>query len=80
MAPYNNAIYDLSTGDCLQAGFTTQLPRRSKGVFAVSAAFQRLVAAGRKLMEVIEKNRGGTNKDLARFASQVQSLADKWDR
>ena len=80
VAPYNNSVYDLTTGTCLQAGFTTHLPRRSKGVFAVSAAFQRLVAAGRKLMEVIEKNRGGTNKDLARFASQIQSLADKWDR
>ncbi|MBR5523654.1 MAG: MBL fold metallo-hydrolase [Clostridia bacterium] len=81
VAPYNNAIYDLATGVCLQEGFTTRLQRRPRsGAAAVSAAFQRLLDAGRRLMAVIEKNRGGTNKDLARFASQIQSLADKWDR
>ena len=31
-------------------------------------------------MVVIEHNKGGTNKDLARFTSQIQSLCDKWDR
>ena len=31
-------------------------------------------------MAVIKRNEGGTNKDLARFTSQIQSLCDKWDR
>ena len=46
----------------------------------VSTAFQRLVDAGKRLMTVIQHNEGGSNKDLARFASQIQSLCDKWDR
>lgn len=31
-------------------------------------------------MAVIYKNEGGANKDLARFADQVNSLCDRWDR
>jgi metallo-beta-lactamase family protein len=38
------------------------------------------LAAGRRLMSVIEKNKGGANKDLAKFADQVTALADKWER
>ncbi len=31
-------------------------------------------------MAVIEKNHGGTNKELAKFADQINSLCDKYDR
>jgi len=31
-------------------------------------------------MAVIRKNEGGANKDLGRFADQINSLCDKWDR
>ncbi|MBQ7548341.1 MAG: MBL fold metallo-hydrolase, partial [Clostridia bacterium] len=42
--------------------------------------FERLVLAGRRLLSVIEKNRGGANKDLAKFTDQINNLANKWDR
>ena len=42
--------------------------------------FERLVAAGRRLMTVIRHNEGGANKDLAKFADQINSICDKWDR
>lgn len=80
VAPYNNAIYDLTTGICLQPGNTVRLVGKKKRVDGETPVFRRLLEAGRRLMAVIERNRGGTNKDLARFAGQVQSLADKWDR
>ena len=35
---------------------------------------------GQRLLEVIRHNRGGANKDLAKFASQIAALCDKWDR
>ena len=34
----------------------------------------------RKLLEVVEHNRGGSNKDLAKFTDQLRALIDKWDR
>jgi len=80
VAPYNNSIYDLSADTCLQVGFNTRMEGKKARGQGESSVFHRLVAAGRRLMEVIQRNRGGANKDLARFASQVQSLADKWDR
>ena len=45
-----------------------------------SAAYDRLVSMGKRLMAVIQHNQGGANKDLAKFASQIASLCDKWDR
>ena len=36
--------------------------------------------AGQRLLSVIQKNEGIPNKDLAKFADQINSLADKWDR
>ena len=43
-------------------------------------AYDRLVNMGKRLMVVIQHNQGGANKDLAKFASQIASLCDKWDR
>ncbi|MBQ5840776.1 MAG: MBL fold metallo-hydrolase [Clostridia bacterium] len=81
LAPYNGAVYDLTNGECLQAGNTTRMAKRKKHADSgENPVFLRLLSMGRRLMGVIEKNRGGTNKDLARFAEQVQSLCDKWDR
>lgn len=45
-----------------------------------AGVFGRLLSAGKRLMLVIEHNRGGTNKDLGKFADQIISLCEKWDR
>lgn len=45
-----------------------------------NSVFERLVAAGQRLMTVIRHNEGGANKDLAKFTDQINSLCDKWDR
>ena len=46
----------------------------------VSSVFDRLVNAGKRLMSVIQRNKDGANKDLAKFADQINSLCDKWDK
>ena len=43
-----------------------------------SDIFHRLDAGQR--LTVIHRNEGGTNKDLAKFADQINALCDKWDR
>jgi metallo-beta-lactamase family protein len=45
-----------------------------------SPAYQRLHTAGLRLLDVIARNYGGSNKDLAAFADQINALAKKWDR
>ena len=42
-------------------------------------AFNRLVLACKRLMTVVMKCEGMTNKDLAKFEGQIQNLVDKWD-
>lgn len=83
-APYNGAVYLLAAGSaaCVESGNTRRLTKAAQTGQdrPESAAFARLVNMGKRLMTVIEHNRGGANKDLARFASQIASLCDKWDR
>ena len=84
-APYNGAVYELTGGHalCLEPGIRERIQKPAapaKDVVRTSPAFERLVNMGKRLLVVIEHNRGGANKDLAKFASQIQALCDKWDR
>ncbi len=67
------------TGSLVVPGNMMKIKKRA-GTARSQAVFERLLAAGQRLLGVIEKNRGGANKDLARFAYQINALADKWDR
>lgn len=81
LAPYSGGCVDLVNDEVLTEGVkaakkAVEKPARIKAM----NAFNRVVAAGKHLMEVILKNEGLANKDLAKFESQIQNLADKWDR
>ncbi len=78
VAPFSGAEYDLIHNVKLQDGICTKL--KKKHLSKASAAFERLKAAGTKLLEVIKHNEGGTNKDLSKFARQIEELCEKWDR
>ena len=82
-APYNGAQWAIGAEGavCLQEGTKVRIEHRvSEGQSRAASVFQRLVSAGKRLLRVIEHNEGGTNKDLARFADQINALCDKWDR
>ena len=82
-APYNASVWFAAGGHvtCAETGNTHKIVK-TPGVAGVrrSAAYDRLVSMGKQLMAVIQHNQGGANKDLAKFASQIASLCDKWDR
>lgn len=78
-APYSGSQVDLATGEILFRAEPRPIAVSSTGR-RLSAVFERLYAAGQRLMAVIKKNERAANKDLARFADQINSLADKWDR
>ena len=79
-APFNGAVYDTDCACYLEEGNTVRIEKKSFGGRVADTVYQRLLAAGRRLMSVIENNKGGANKDLAKFADQVNALADKWER
>lgn len=76
-APYSGTRFDLLTGEAEYEAAPVPIQKK---VRTVSDVFTRLLAAGQRLMAVIRKNEGCANKDLARFADQINSLCDKWDR
>ena len=82
-APYNGSIWIAAEGRvaCAEVGNTRKIIKtKSAETVRTSAAYDRLANMGRRLLEVIRHNQGGANKDLAKFASQIAALCDKWDR
>ena len=82
-APYNGSVWIAAEGRvaCAEVGNTSRIVRtKSAETVRSSAAYDRLVNMGKRLMEVIRHNQGGANKDLARFTSQIAALCDKWER
>ena len=78
-APYSGTRFDLLTGRFISEAVARVLEKKPKAKHA-SDVFSRLLAAGQRLLVVIGKNEGGANKDLAKFADQINSLCDKWER
>lgn len=76
-APFSGTVFDLLTNTCVYEAQPVAVRKKTK---ASGDVFARLLAAGQRLLALIRRNEGGANKDLARFADQVNSLCDKWDR
>lgn len=75
-APYSGTEFNLLTDRLEYEAEPIPVKKKAR---AVSDVFARLLAAGQRLLAVIHKNEGCANKDLARFADQVNSLCDKYD-
>lgn len=82
MAPYSGTVYDLAANELLEAPAPVRIEKAEKPAAPAKArsVFERLLAAGQRLLTVIRRNEGGANKDLAKFTDQINSLCDKWDR
>ncbi len=78
-APYNGGVFDLTARTWLAEGFRTKLEKKTQGA-KFNPVFERLYQAGRRLLHIIEKNRGLCNRELGKFADQVTALCEKWDR
>ena len=78
-APYSGTVYDVKLGRFLEkpTGVPIKPPAKTPNANA-SAAMQRLLAAGDRLHAVLRRCEGMSNKDLARFTSQIEALCDKW--
>lgn len=80
-APYSGGCVDLVTNEIQTEGNRIAKKAIVKPArLRAETAFNRVVLAAKRLMEVVLKNEGLANKDLAKFESQIHNLADKWDR
>ena len=80
-APFSGGAVDLLTDEILSEGL--RIPKKSAEKPArirANQIFGRAVSAAKRLLDVVMKNEGLSNKDLAKLESQILNLADKWDR
>ena len=80
VAPYSGSEYDISSNLWLSDGNKKKIVKEQGGVRVLSSAFEKLVLAGRRLLAAIDKNRGGANKDLEKFAREINDLAGRWEK
>ena len=81
-APYSGTEFDLAANEFIRKPQGVRIEKTTAVAAAakVSKLYQKLVAAGQRLIGVIRKNEGGANRDLERFAREIHALCDKWDR
>ena len=76
-APYSGTVFDLVSGQFDKEGVPVPAAKKAE---AISDVYARLKAAGARLIAVIGKVSGISNKDKAKFADQINALCDKYDR
>lgn len=79
-APFSGSIFDLAKGVWIQETTGVPISKEAEKSRRESGVYLRLIAAGERLNAVIKSSRGGSNKDLAKFADQINALCDKWMR
>ena len=80
-APFPGDAFDLATGEQIREGSRERAEKKiTEKSRASSNVFARLLAAGQRLLTVINKCEGMPNKELGKFADQINALCNKWDR
>ena len=78
-APYSGTKFDLLKNEFVEEKSGVQVVRKTVHT-RISTVFERLLSAGERLMGIIKKYEHGANKDMARFADQINALSDKWEK
>lgn len=79
-APYSGTEYDLMTGKMTVFADSKPIKRDQimKGSARARAVYGDLLAAAEALLSFVKTCKGRTNKDNAKFASQIRALIEKW--
>ena len=75
-APYSGTEFDLLSGKFLYEA--VPVPVKKTKTTPLSGVYARLLAAAGRLLNLAQKSDGLPNKDMAKFADQINSLCDKW--
>lgn len=80
VAPFSGDGYDLFTNECFQKGVVTLTRKESAGRMRANALYERLLAAGKRLIHLIESMKNASNKELSRLTDQINGLCDKFQK
>ncbi|MCM1188109.1 MAG: MBL fold metallo-hydrolase [bacterium] len=76
-APYSGSIFNLLTGKYEYEAEPIPVQKKAKSSIA-TGVFARLLAAAQRLLALVQRSDGMPNKEMARFADQINSLCDKY--
>lgn len=75
-APYSGTVFNLLSNQFEYEAEPRPVKKTARTV--ASGIYARLLAAAQRLLALVQKSDGMTNKDMAKFAGQINSLCDKW--
>lgn len=77
-APYSGTVFDLMSGKFVDMPAGIPVVKKSPKQQRNMAVFDGLIAACERLLSIARACRDIPNKEISRFAGQINSLADKW--
>jgi len=79
-APYNGACYDPLADLMLEEGNRHRLEHKKPAQTKADLVLDRLLTACKRLLKIAESMRGRSNKEIAKYADQVNALCDKMQK
>lgn len=75
-APYSGTVFNLLSNQFEYEGIPIPVKKKAK---PASGVFARLLASAQRLLALVQRSDGLPNKDMAKFADQINSLCDKYE-
>ena len=82
-APYSGTVYDLMSASFIERSVGVPVTKKTAETPQAQRKrllFEKLLAAGQRLIAVIRGCEGLSNKDVGKFTDQINHLCDKWER
>ena len=77
-AYYSGTVYDLAANECIYQAPPVKLEKSEIAEKQKNTVFVRLTENGKRLLSIIKSSSQLSNKDLAKFNSQLEALCEKW--
>ena len=79
LAPYSGTTFDLLSGQAVELTAGVPIAKKAPRDARAMSAFDNVLTAAYGLIDVIKACKGIPNKELAKFAGEIRSLAAKWE-
>jgi len=78
LAPYSGTSFDMLSGEAIELTQGVPIAKKAPRDARAMSAFDTLLTAAYGLVDVCKACKGIPNKELAKFAGEIRSLAAKW--
>ena len=78
LAPYSGTSFDMLSGEVIELTQGIPIAKKAPRDARAMSAFDNLLTAAYGLVDVAKACKGIPNKELAKFAGEIRSLAAKW--